>query len=539
MSEWADPRIPAAELCVLRPVLDRWAEQQPDAVFVRFEDGGEWTYGELRARTRRTAAALQAAGVRQGSHVVVWLPNGPETLLCLCALGYIGAVYVPINTAYRGALLAHVIANAEAALIVAHGALLPRLAEVPLAGLRQALVVGPPGGVVPGLALASFADCVGAAGEPADPERPIRPWDTQSIVYTSGTTGPSKGVLSSYLHAWGSMNREAWYCVKDDDRFLVTMPFFHIGGSFIAYSMLCRGGSITMTAGFRTDRFWRTVRESRSTIVFLLGVMGSFLLKQPEDAGDRDHGLKTVFIVPFTADSPAFGRRFGVDVYTIYNMTEIATPIISEANPTVAGLCGKPRAGFALRLVDENDLEVAPGQVGELIIRPDAPWALNHGYNGAPEATARAWRNGWFHTGDAMRCDAEGNYHFVDRTKDAIRRRGENISSFEVEVVINEHPDVQECAAIPVPSEHGEDEVMAVVAAKPGRAIVPAELLEFLRPRMAHFMLPRYVRVMAELPKTPTTKVQKVELRKAGVTPDTWDREAAGIVVRAERLGGG
>ncbi|MBM3490540.1 MAG: ATP-dependent acyl-CoA ligase [Alphaproteobacteria bacterium] len=536
MADWSDPRVPAAEVCVLRYVLEGWAAKRPDAVYARFEDGGEWSYGELLARTRNLAAALQAAGVRQGSHVVVWLPNGPENLLCFCALGYIGAVYVPINTAYRGQLLAHVIGNAGAALIVAHGDLLPRLAEVPLASLRQALVVGPPAPAIAGLQQRALADCLAKAGEPLPPERPIRPWDTQSIVYTSGTTGPSKGVLSSYLHAWGSMNRDAWYCVKDGDRFLITMPFFHIGGCFIAYSMLCRGGSIAMTDGFRTDRFWRTVRESGSSIVFLLGVMGSFLLKAPPDPADREHPLKTVFIVPFTADSPAFGRRFGVEVYTIYNMTEIATPLISGANPVVAGLCGRPRAGFELRLVDENDLEVAPGQVGELIIRPDAPWALNHGYNGAAEATARAWRNGWFHTGDAMRRDVEGNYHFVDRTKDAIRRRGENISSFEVEAVLNEHPDVQECAAIPVPSQHGEDEVMAVLAAKPGRIIDPRQLIEFLRPRMAHFMVPRYVRILPELPKTPTTKIQKAELRKAGVTADTWDREAAGIVLRAERL---
>ena len=377
---------------------------------------------------------------------------------------------------------------------------------------------------------------VAAAGEPRPPERPIRPWDLQSIVYTSGTTGPSKGVMSSYYHAWNGMSEVAWPCVRAADRFLVTMPLFHIGGSFIAYAMLCRGGSLVMAESFSTDTFWPIVRRTRATAVFLLGVMGSFLMKQPPAPDDRDHPLRVAFMVPLTDEAPRFAERFGVEVWTIFNMTEIATPIISGPMPGPPGFCGPPRAGFELRLVDEHDLEVPTGAVGELILRSDVPWAINHGYYKNPEATARAWRNGWFHTGDAFRRDAEGNYWFVDRAKDAIRRRGENISSFEVELVVNAHPDVQECAAIPVPSEWGEDEVLVVVAPRPGCRIDPAELLDFLRPRMAHFMLPRYVRVAGELPKTPTAKVQKAELRRDGVTADTWDREAAGIRVRAERL---
>jgi len=538
MSGWSDPRVPSAETCVLRDVLERHARERPEAVYVRFEDGGEWTYAELLARVRRAAAAFQTLGVRQGEHVLAWLPNGAEALLCFYGLNYIGAVFVPINTAYRGQLLAHVVRTAAARLIVGHADLLPRLAEVGTATLERALTVGGPPVTLAGLAAGSFAEALAAAGEPAAPARPIRPWDTQSIIFTSGTTGPSKAVLSSYMHAWNGLSADAWYCVRDDDRFLITMPMFHIGGTAVSYSMLCRGGSIVMAGGFRTERFWPLVCESGATVAFLLGAMGSFLLKQTPSPADRAHPLKTVFIVPFTADSPAFAERFGVATYTIFNMTEIATPIISGPNPKAAGLCGKARAGFELRLVDENDLEVAEGQPGELILRSEAPWAMNHGYYGDPEATARAWRNGWFHTGDAMRRDGEGNYWFVDRVKDAIRRRGENISSFEVEAVVNEHPDIQECAAIPVPSEHSEDEVMVVAAPKPGRRLDPAELIAFLRPRMAHFMVPRYVRILDALPKTPTTKVQKSELRRQGITPDTWDREAAGIVVRGERLRG-
>ncbi len=299
--------------------------------------------------------------------------------------------------------------------------------------------------------------------------------------------------------------------------------------------MLCRGGSIALVEGFRTGAFWDTVRATGATAVFLLGVMGNFLVKQPEHPRDRDHPLRMAFLVPLAEDGLAFAERFGVEVYTLFNMTEIATPLISGLNPRRPGTCGRVRDGVEVRLVDENDCEVPIGGVGEMMLRADCPWTLSHGYNKDPEATARAWRNGWFHTGDAFRRHADGTYEFVDRLKDAIRRRGENISSFEVEAVVNTHPEVQETAAIPVPSEHGEDEVMIVVASKPGRSVAPAELIAFLIPRMAHFMVPRYVRIVDSLPKTPTAKVQKTILREAGRTPDTWDREAAGMILRRER----
>jgi crotonobetaine/carnitine-CoA ligase len=270
--------------------------------------------------------------------------------------------------------------------------------------------------------------------------------------------------------------------------------------------------------------------------VFLLGVMATFLIKQPPGPHDRDHGLRLAFMVPFTDDAPAFRERFGVDVYTIFNMTEIASPCVSEANPAKRGTCGKVRAGAEVRLVDPHDCEVPVGAVGEMLVRSDRPWGLNSGYNNNPEATAQAWRNGWFHTGDAFRRDEEGYFYFVDRVKDAIRRRGENISSFEVELEVCAHPDVRESAAIGVPSEYSEDEVMVVVAPLPDRSIDIPALAQFLAERMPYFMVPRYIRVLPELPKTPSAKVMKEELRREGVTPDTWDRERAGVRLKRDRL---
>jgi crotonobetaine/carnitine-CoA ligase len=302
------------------------------------------------------------------------------------------------------------------------------------------------------------------------------------------------------------------------------------------FVMLARGASVAIAEQFSTDRFWEVVRKTESTVVFLLGVMATFLLKRPPAPEDRQHKVRVAFMVPLTDDAQAFKERFNIDIYTIFNMTEISSPIVSEPNPRKRGTCGRARPGVEVRLVDGNDCEVPIGTIGEMLVRCDRPWAMNSGYNANPAATAKAWQNGWFHTGDAFRQDEEGYFFFVDRMKDAIRRRGENISSFEVEAEVCAHPDVREAAAIAVPSELSEDEVMIVVAAVPGRSIDHMSLSTFLMSRMPYFMVPRYIRVLDELPKTPSAKVLKTELRKEGVTSDTWDREAAGLRARRENL---
>ena len=218
-------------------------------------------------------------------------------------------------------------------------------------------------------------------------------------------------------------------------------------------------------------------------------------------------------------------------------MTEVSTPIRSGKNPAPLGTCGRPRPGVEARVVDENDCEVAPGEVGELIVRTDRPWAMNHGYYKNPEATARAWRNGWFHTGDAFRVGEDGQYFFVDRMKDAIRRRGENISSFEVETeLVRPSRRSRRRLPSPCPASSPRRKCWRRSSLVEGATLDPAELIAFLTPRMAHFMVPRYIRIVPALPKTPTQKVQKHLLRSEGITADTWDREKAGIRLRRQRL---
>jgi crotonobetaine/carnitine-CoA ligase len=340
------------------------------------------------------------------------------------------------------------------------------------------------------------------------------------------------------MHLWASMSDAASFpYLTASDRFVINLPLFHVGSTLFIYAMLLRGGSVALVESFESSRFWDVIRSTGATSGILLGVMAQFLLKQPPSPADREHPLRHVLMVPLTDDAELFAERFGVDVYTLFNMTETSIPIVSGKSPRPAGTCGRVRSGIEARLVDEWDCEVPVGTIGELILRTDAPWSMNHGYYKNPEATAAAWRNGWFHTGDAFRVDAEGNYYFVDRMKDAIRRRGENISSFEVEREICAFPAVKEAAVVAARGELSEDEVLAVVAPVPGHTIDPVELTRFLVERLPYFMVPRYIRIVPELPKTPTQKVQKADLRRDGLTPDIWDREMdKTVVVKRERL---
>ena len=531
----ADPRVPPREDCVVRYLIDRWASEIPDTVYAVFESGETWTYRELRERVVATAAGFAARGVRQGDHVAVWLFGGREGILTFFAINYLGAVFVPFNTAYKGNLLEHVLHNSDARLLVANRDLIPRLADVDTAALQAVVSVAGAPESSP-LPCDTFEAVTAGGADLPELERPIEPWDNQSIIYTSGTTGPSKGVLSSYLHLYTNAGPETWHFVHASDRFLINMPLFHIGGMGIICVMLARGGSIAVMENFDTARFWPFVRQTQTTAAFLLGVMATFLLKQEPSPEDRDHSLRLAFMVPMTEAAGQLHERFGIDIYTIFNMTEISSPIVSDPNPTKRGTCGRKRDGVEVRLVDENDCEVAVGEIGEMLVRTDRPWGMNSGYYKNPEATAAAWRNGWFHTGDCFRRDDDGYFYFVDRRKDAIRRRGENISSFEVEAEVVAYPAVREAAAFGVPSELSEDDVMIAVAPVAGQTIDPAALTHFLVERMAYFMVPRYIRILDELPKTPSAKVQKHLLRAEGVTGDTWDREAAGIRVKRDVL---
>jgi crotonobetaine/carnitine-CoA ligase len=521
--------------CVIRELIERRAANQPRDSAVQFVDGPEWSFAELHEKVRAMAGALSSLGVRQGDFVLSWQPNGPLAVTTLLALNYIGAVYVPINTSYRGPILQHVIENSGATLMIAHGQLLARLETVTRGRLARIVVIGEEHPNLPGVLLIDGQTLTSGEHEPAPPARAIAPWDVHMVIYTSGTTGPSKGVLSSYIHSATSARQ--FLHVGPGDCIYVPLPLFHVGGTHGVLWALIHGIRVVFDEFFRTASFWHLIDRYRITTTGLLGGMAGSLLAQPAQASDRSHSLRKVLIAPFDSWGVQFAERFGVEVFTLFNMTELSVPLWAGPNPPArTGLCGRPRRGVSLRLVDVHDLEVAEGSAGELVVRADEPWTLSHGYHHDAAATAAAWRNGWFHTGDLFRRDPDGHYIFVDRLKDALRRRGENISSFEVENAIAKHPSVREVAVVAASGAEGDDEVLAVVSPADGAAIDPCTLLDFLKPRLPHFMLPRYVRVLPALPKTPTHKPEKHRLRAEGVTADTWDREAHGISIRREVL---
>jgi carnitine-CoA ligase len=529
-----DPRIPERGECVQSYQIERWAREKSDKIAIVFYGGETWSWQKTLEMTRRAAKGFRDLGVKKGDHVLSWQPNNKEALVTWFGLNYLGAVYVPLNTAYKANLLHHVVTLADASLMVCHADLAPRLNDIETGMLSDVIVTHgeadlkkltsyPHAALLPVTGLAEMPDIV-------------EPWDMQYIIFTSGTTGPSKAVMSSYLQGY-SMGPEAHPYINENDRALINLPMFHAGGTVYFNITLGSGASNYLDTHFKTDEFWQTVRDYDITATCLLAAMNPFLLKLPPSDQDKKHSLKKVICVPWNEDAMKVGIRHGFDTRTCFNMTEISNPMVSDIHPPKVGTCGKVRKGVEARVVDENDCEVGPGEIGELILRTDRPWAMNHGYYKNPEATANAWRNGWFHTGDGFKYDTEGYFYFADRIKDAIRRRGENISSFEVENEVSSFEKVREAAAIPVPSELGEDEVMVIVAPVDGMEIIPDDLYRFLEPRLAHFMMPRYIRIVDELPKTPTQKVQKHLLKDDGVTPDTWDVEIAGIRKKREKIG--
>jgi crotonobetaine/carnitine-CoA ligase len=510
--------------CLAPHAVARWAESSPDAVALQHVDGNTLTYRELDAEGRRWGAAFAASGIAEGDHVATMLPNDFDSHCTLLGLSWLRAVEVPINVALTGRLLRYSLDLADVTAIVVAPEYRDAVAAVAdeLPALRTVLVLDDEGRAA-----------LGAASE-ADPTAPTdgpEYRDIHSLMFTSGTTGPSKAVLTP----WAVMY-QFWSWVPDDtlgpgDGLYCTMPLFHNSGrSAFNYAMV-HGGRFVIRDRFSTAHFWDDVRATGCVTAALVGPMTGFAASAPESPDDADTPLRNVIAGPMIPDTEAFERRFGVRVATGYGQTEVGMAVTTGWDHGPWANCGRVRENYPwpdVRIVNEYDEPVGVDEVGELIVRSAEPWALNVGYYRMPEQTAAAWRNGWFHTGDAFRRDAEGWFYFVDRLRDTIRRRGENISSFELETTINEHPNVAECAVVGIRAELGEDDVLVGVIPYDAAAFDPAELIAFLEPRMPRYMVPRYVQVVEDLPRTEASlRVRKHELRDRGVTDDTWDRDAS------------
>ncbi|GAA2853118.1 ATP-dependent acyl-CoA ligase [Streptosporangium fragile] len=535
------PTFPDRRDWSLPTVLRHHAARRPDAVWLDVpEEGRTWTFAEALAAAEAVGRALLAAGASPGDRVVIVAANSSQFVRTWLGCGVAGLAEVPINTAYEHDFLAHQVRTVQARLAVVDDVFAERFVAVSETAKdiekfwvidtgrqAEAIEILRAGGwdAAPWEELEEG----GAAELPA-----VTPRDLASVLFTSGTTGPSKGVAMPHAQ----MYFFADLCVSltrltPEDAWMAVTPLFHGNAQFMAaYPTLVAGARFVLRRRFSASRWIDQIRESRVTVTNFIGVMMDFVWKQEPHPDDAENTLRCVFAAP-TASTilEPMKERFGIEAFVeVFGLTETTSPIMTpygEERP--AGACGlQADEWFDVRLVDpETDEEVPVGVAGELVVRPKVPFICSNGYYNMPERTVEAWRNLWFHTGDALKRDENGWFYFVDRIKDALRRRGENISSYEVETAILAHPAVVECCVIAVPAdtEAGEDEVMAYLITRD--EVTPEAVWEWCDSRIPNFAVPRYLRFVDELPKTPSQRVQRNTLRAAGVTPDTHDRALA------------
>ena len=526
--------------------------RNPDKVFLQIA-GQQITYREFFSRVRRTASMLSGMGIDRGDRVCLFLPNVPEFHYCWFGLSLIGAISVPVNVAYRRNEAAYIFDNAGAKAVVAHSSLLgvaDAAAEIsPTVTSRIVVTTSPSaegreeGGAGEELLgnWTDFSEALSASDELANPPA-ISPDETSMLVYTSGTTGNPKGVQVTHLmYVAAGQGFAHWTEATQDDRFFTCLPFFHANAQYYStMGSLAAGATLVVAERFSASRFWDQVRAADATVVNFIGMMMPVLAKQPESPLDRSNNVRLFYGSPaFEPDFlNAFQERFGTDIIVGFGMTETCFGAIERiGHPRRPNSSGQPRphpdAGFVneVRIVDDDGKPVVDGQPGEITIRNPA---VMPGYWRNQEQTDLALRDGWLFTGDLGWQDEDGFLYFVDRKKDVIRRRGENISSQEVEDVIKRHPTVLDCAVIAVPSELGEDEVKAYVTPRLPETVVPEQIVYWCGENLAYFKVPRFIEVRDELPRTPSLRVRKDLLRqeKEDLVAGCFDREAAGIRLR-------
>ncbi|MDE0944213.1 MAG: AMP-binding protein [Alphaproteobacteria bacterium] len=533
---------------VVGKVLAEQARSRGDAPFIRFEDGPMHSFAEAHLLSNRAGNGYAALGVGFGDNVAVMLNNRLEYLWSWFGLSRIGGVLVGINTALKGTFLTHVLSNTKARIGLFEPEYLPWLVEIEDT-IPDMEVVYVPGGVYDAGNLPPFKriqvrnfDDIMAGGEAEIPSADdISYRDIGMIMFTSGTTGPSKGALMphGHLYLFGHC-MQVHLGMTTEDHYYIPMPLFHAQGILMQlYATLITGGSAVLVRQFRATTWIDDIRKHKATLANLLGVMNDFVLRQEVKETDTDNNLRMVCAVPVTEETmQALRSRFAIPKFNeIFGMTECNLPVCRPLGaPEEAGCSGKVwDEYFEVIIADpDTDEEVATGEVGEILVRPKEPYCFMQGYNGMPERTVETWRNFWFHTGDAGRMDERGYVWYIDRIKDTIRRRGENISSFEVEAVFLDHEAIAECAAVAVKAEEGgEDEVLiCIILEKGADTPKPEDLLDYATPRMPYFAVPRYIDYVTEIPTTPTAKIQKNKLRERGLSASAWDRDVAGYKVK-------
>lgn len=526
-------------------IVEDKAATHGDRTFLFFKDE-QYSYRQLFEESNRVANALLKLGVKKGDKVVTVLPNFPEYLYIWWGIVKIGAWEIPINNNYRGAALVDVINRSDAqTAIIGQGLLLERFRAVQhdLTQILQVVVAHrvserAPADAERNVRFPSYtlADLLSFSAEP--PGVKVYNYDPEGIAYTSGTTGPPKGAVLP--HEWF-----IYYCQQKDlqmgtgpeDVIYNCLPMYNLTGQ--AETCLCAllaDARFALAETFRAETFWCDIRRYRATEFVSMGGVMALVEKQPPRPGDTDHPLKKVFLVPLPPDfQQRLEQRFNIRCMEGFGQTEVGSVAYRSWDMPRLGSAGKADPGYDVKVVDENDNEVPPNTPGEIVVRPHHPHTVLLEYYKMPEKTAPRLRNCWWHTGDLGRMDEEGFLYFIRRKEECIRFRGFLVSSTEIEKVVDSHPKVLECAAAGVPDAEGQEEdVMVWVQLKPGETLPPAELLAYCEKDLPYYMVPCYVRRMDGFSKTPTMRIIKSVLQQEGVTPDTWDRRAAGYKLSRE-----
>lgn len=524
----------------LTGILRSRTEIAPERVAITMA-GEDIAYEELVRKSNSIARGLIKSGIGRGDVVAIFAENSITHLYAEFAAARIGAIEVMINTAFRRDFLAHQLQDSGAKMVIVSLALLETLIEVmPLISSVNSIVVldadpdmAAVSAEIPILELAALADH--SSSDLPQVRDPLST-DPCSIVYTSGTTGPSKGVLLSnnYLCLFAELHSSLWYR-GPEDVFYSVGPLYHLGAKGVAcLGSIYRGVRCVQDERFSASNFWTRIREERCNATMMLGSVAMLLWgREPSP----EEGIDTIYINPAPVKLlGAMQDRWSCRFESAYGLSEAAP--VTHTGPSVPirpGSSGKvDDRYFDVRIFDDTDRELAAGHVGEIVIRPKRPNSIFEGYYRNTAATTAQTRNCWFHTGDLGRFDADGYFYFVDRKKDYLRRRGENISSFEVEAAITSHPTVVEAAVFAVSSDLGEDEIKVVVMIRKGSALSNEELVAHCIETMPYFAVPRYIEFVSDLPRTPSGKVEKHKLRAEGLG-NAWDREKAGIILSGKR----
>lgn len=520
--------------------LRRWAAETPKKTFAKFGDCPTLTFDDANNRVETIAAGLSDLGVAYGDRVALLMDNSLDMLLAWFAINYIGAVEVPINTASRGKGLSHVLSNSEANVVIADAIYVSNLADIAdtITSIKTLVVRGGDADCDLPWHSVSFATLErnGLPNCVID----VCSRDPGAIIYTSGTTGPAKGVVMSHAQMYMFAKQIVDQLeMTSADTYYVCLPLFHANAQFMqVYAALIAGASIELAERFSASNWVKELARSGATVTSLLGIMAQFVYKQQPSHLDRKHLVRRMITIPLPAAIASnFEERFGARCVEAYGMTEICLPMFRPRGESLRpGSCGKVLGNlYDVAICDpDTDLPVADGELGEILVRPRVPFLTMLNYHRMPEVTLDAWRNLWFHTGDLGRRDSEGYYYFIDRISDRIRRRGENVTAIDIESALLEHSGIAEVAVVGVPAPEGEDDIKAYVVMRSGQTIDPVNITEFCIPRMPYFSVPRYLEFVDTLPKTPSGKVMKKELRSRGHGDTVWDREEAGIIITRE-----